>query len=423
MMMDVDALSRRFGSFIAQHCAIAKLLHVIDRKNRSTAYEVHTFAARGQTKVKEAGDRKPSLCPLVITSTLSTMEVIPTTSSTLSLVESDTKTISSCPVLVTSSHAVASMPTNNKEPLFRMIDVQKLLSINCLCIDDVCGSMYEWCGKNETSNIQWNVSSLFSRKFTSLLFAALHSNATYTTIPINSINVWITESLLVYNLLETTFVPDNTMTLLQWLHIMLKILSDTIQNSIGMDRATLWISYHSYISHSTRNIEQEIDAHMPPDWAYHIHKYDCLQFGEVIKAHRVVIQLAPVYDEGNEYTASFKCNAGCIRQDDFAFAHKLQHILVLDHNSDAIELYRNILELDTHIEHSTMSPRVIRIISEEAPGKSILHTYKEQMIIDPMFPSLEREQFSVDHHFFGKIFSIPFKIQDGTWYARCISSH
>ena len=97
--------------------------------------------------------------------------------------------------------------------------------------------------------------------------------------------------------------------------------------------------------------------------------------------------------------------------------------MVLDHNSDAIELDRNILELDTHIEYSTMSPRVIGIVSEEAQGKSILHTYKEQMIIDPMFPSLEREQFSVDHHFFGKIFGIPFKIQDGTWYARCISSH
>ena len=77
-----------------------------------------------------------------------------------------------------------------------------------------------------------------------------------------------------YNLLETTFVPDNTMTLLQSLHITLKLLSDTIQNSIGMDRATLWISHHSYISHSTRDIEQEIDTHMPPDWTYHIHKYD-----------------------------------------------------------------------------------------------------------------------------------------------------
>ena len=52
MMMDVDALSRRFGPLIALHCSIANILHVVDVKNIPDAYDEHTFIRDGQIKVK-----------------------------------------------------------------------------------------------------------------------------------------------------------------------------------------------------------------------------------------------------------------------------------------------------------------------------------------------------------------------------------
>ena len=52
MMMDVDALSRRFGSLIALHCSFANILHVVDIKNRPDSYDEHAFIHDSQTKVK-----------------------------------------------------------------------------------------------------------------------------------------------------------------------------------------------------------------------------------------------------------------------------------------------------------------------------------------------------------------------------------
>ena len=39
MMMDVGALSRRFGPLIAAHCAITYILHTVDIKNKPEVYD------------------------------------------------------------------------------------------------------------------------------------------------------------------------------------------------------------------------------------------------------------------------------------------------------------------------------------------------------------------------------------------------
>ena len=52
MMMDVDALFRRFGSLIALHCSIANILHGVDIRNRLDAYDKNTCIRDGQIKDK-----------------------------------------------------------------------------------------------------------------------------------------------------------------------------------------------------------------------------------------------------------------------------------------------------------------------------------------------------------------------------------
>ena len=51
-MMDVDPLFRRFGSLIALHCSIAKILHGVDIRNRLDAYDKNNFIRDGQIKDK-----------------------------------------------------------------------------------------------------------------------------------------------------------------------------------------------------------------------------------------------------------------------------------------------------------------------------------------------------------------------------------
>ena len=109
---------------------------------------------------------------------------------------------------------------------------------------------------------------------------------------------------------------------------------------------------------------------MPPNWVYSIHTYDCLKLGEVITSTRVIIQLAPDYDEGNNHTKSFEYNTCCTDTDVFAFDHKLQYTDSLEHSTDAIKLDGNIPDLDKNVHHHLITPRVIGILSEDAPNKS-----------------------------------------------------
>ena len=51
MMVDVDALSRRYGPLIATHCMIAGVLHCRDIKQRPEAYEKDRFISSQSSKL------------------------------------------------------------------------------------------------------------------------------------------------------------------------------------------------------------------------------------------------------------------------------------------------------------------------------------------------------------------------------------
>ena len=96
-----------------------------------------------------------------------------------------------------------------------MLVIQESLSINCLCVDDVCGSFFEWCKYNESRNIQWNTSFIFTRRYTSLLFDSLNKNIPYDIVPIKKLQGWVVASMPHVNLFEATFVPGNRTTMLE----------------------------------------------------------------------------------------------------------------------------------------------------------------------------------------------------------------
>ena len=96
-----------------------------------------------------------------------------------------------------------------------MLTIQESLSIDSLCIDDMCGSLFEWCKNNESRNIQWNTSSIFTRRYTSLIFESLNKNIPYDIVPIKKIQAWVVTSMPHVNLFEATFVPGNRTTMLE----------------------------------------------------------------------------------------------------------------------------------------------------------------------------------------------------------------
>ena len=52
IMVDVDALSRRYGPLIATHCTIAGILYRRDKDQRPSAYDKATFSSSQSSKLK-----------------------------------------------------------------------------------------------------------------------------------------------------------------------------------------------------------------------------------------------------------------------------------------------------------------------------------------------------------------------------------
>ena len=180
MMMDIDALSRRFGPLIVLHCSIANILLGVDIKNRPGAYDEHAFMPDGKM-----------ILPAIVKSIVDNEKYVPCTEDRVIRHLSPLFIISSCPVLVTSIHQPANTRNSSKKIFLRLLAIKESLSINYLCIDDMCGSLFEWCKNDESRNIQCNTNSIFTRRYTSLLFELLNKDIPYDIIPIKNLQSWV----------------------------------------------------------------------------------------------------------------------------------------------------------------------------------------------------------------------------------------
>ena len=100
MMVDVDALSRRYGSLITTHCVVSSILHQRDISHRPAAYDKAAFISSNSSKLP------PPETPVAVTPILSS--IFFTSSYILYKDDSSTKqkrhhTISTSPILFLSA--------------------------------------------------------------------------------------------------------------------------------------------------------------------------------------------------------------------------------------------------------------------------------------------------------------------------------
>ena len=108
--------------------------------------------------------------------------------------------------------------------------------------------------------------------------------------------------------------------------------------------------------------------------------------------------------------------------DVYGFTDSVDNTKNINHSEDIIKMKSYYFESGSGIPHSLISPRVIGIVLDTRADTSTLHTYSEQMILDPMFPEMERTLYNNESSFFGQRFGVPFQSSNGLWYARNITS-
>ena len=79
MMIDVDALTRWYGSLITTHCVVASILHLRDRNHRPTAYDMDIFLSTQSSKL--TSPEVPFTSTPILSSTFMTSSQIPTVES------------------------------------------------------------------------------------------------------------------------------------------------------------------------------------------------------------------------------------------------------------------------------------------------------------------------------------------------------
>ena len=94
--------------------------------------------------------------------------------------------------------------------------------------------------------------------------------------------------------------------MLQWLDNILCCLFSLVNNEINIDRATLWMSKHSYKTVQDIELNNMVNKYITCEWSYSINFYNCLQFGERVDANRVAIQLSPDHKKGNTHIQQFE---------------------------------------------------------------------------------------------------------------------
>ena len=75
----------------------------------------------------------------------------------------------------------------------------------------------------------------------------------------------IVTSIPPVNLFEAKFVPGNRTTILEWLNNILCFLFGLVNNEINIDRATLWMSAHSYKTVQDIRLNNMVDKHITHD--------------------------------------------------------------------------------------------------------------------------------------------------------------
>lgn len=184
MMIDVDALTRRFGPLIATHCNIAKLIHDRDVAMRPLAYESSTLH-RSTT--------------LKLTPPLITIKSVPILSSTFLKnvnLHEDIGQIAECPLTITtipilflapnySLSSNASTSHNTNEMLITQVDSS--FFSEWWCIDDTQGSTLLWSQTISHNYARWNFRFLFCNLDRGALFKLLNGGKDTEVVVLKSL--------------------------------------------------------------------------------------------------------------------------------------------------------------------------------------------------------------------------------------------
>ena len=209
MMIDVDALSRRFGSRITSHLMISKILSSRDVRKRPFAYDIESFQSSQRSKMdmdEKKIEHKPVLISKRITSIFLHANQHPTRtpSAPMTLVTQPLRFVDTIPGTSTS-------PSTPQTISHQVHDISTSLIHFVLSVNDISGSSSFWLSKPVSGNFHWSLIPVF----TDLKYGSLYPLIYFDQRPI--IKSWTELSNIECNIFDVSYIKVDGKIIPEWL--------------------------------------------------------------------------------------------------------------------------------------------------------------------------------------------------------------
>ena len=300
MMVDVDALTRRFGPLIAHHCFIASYLHHRDRTLRPTAYLKASFFTSRSTKSKFP-PTSPSTLPILCTTFLQSRSLSTHSPSPSSLAS---PTLSTCPLLFTSCLLSSNPSLDHPMQPLRLITSS---THPYVFIDDTIGAALHWCRHHVSFHHHFHPTFIFTSSHTSSLFRLLYPTIPFTIIPFYSLSP--TSFPPSTAAISFSFHPSSASSFTSWFSSFISLFTKIIHTRPSIHLISLWLSLHHWPLSSIPSILQPFSNHLPAPWTLHHACFNSASYGDAVTAYRHLILLCA--DDTTSHPLSCALDATC----------------------------------------------------------------------------------------------------------------
>ena len=290
MMIDVDAITRRFGPRIAQHMMIAQVLQLRDKAARPDAYKAEHFTTAKSAKIPHPTDT-PSANPIPVFTEGNIRKLHPLAPTTVPAVVPLAKVecIYTCPVMIL--HTEPS-PQPIKSVPARAHEVLDATQVYWICIDDTIGSFQQWLSTADEQAFTWNIQNLFTSRNSQSIFQAAFPSTCSAFIPTNQLEA---ECLASNHLQGIDISYHAEACLIQpWFIRVIHLINSCYDKPANtLTHANIWIPtpIMNELPHSTSI--NSICKHLHHDFTFHLHKFNACHHGSAIAAERTLILIFP----------------------------------------------------------------------------------------------------------------------------------
>ena len=174
MMVDVDALTRRFGKLIATHCCIAHVLSERDKNLRPKAYIKSTFHSSATTKLETPTEPYKSRPVLYSRCVMDTIQGTPIVE-----VHTPSTIISLCPVLFIEASKETIIKENPNDTEMKITAVARTLFSKWWCIDDYSILLLHWSTIHPDESTRWEFKFMYTTTIGQHIFSILYDENLY----------------------------------------------------------------------------------------------------------------------------------------------------------------------------------------------------------------------------------------------------